>query len=220
MLISTSANPIPLFHSNNPEWKGKLNSEESAVLFDDVKAAQKSLRETYKPPVIINKTLQSSVQRTSKTVEKERINLLNELREVLTLKPNITDSRSILRDTNNLKGYQVIYWGGDTGNTGMLQMQDMVKAGYALESCRSMPNSTRIRAVLVTDQYDKEDTKAIAALHKERCEKHERKVQHMKDLILKLSEEYDTLKEEEERQAAADQLNDNDILLNSLLNKD
>lgn len=220
MLVSTSANRIPLFHSNNPDWNGKLNSEESTVLFDDVHAAQKSLRDSYKPATIIDKTPQHIITRTSKTVDRERIELLNQLRDVMDTKPTIEDSRITLRDNNLLRCYQVLYFGGDSGNTGMIRMQEMIKSGYQLERCTTLPNSLRVRAVLTTDQYAKDDAKAITAHFKERSKQHQQRVDTLKSQILTLSEEIDRLQAEEQQQAAAEQLNDNDVLLNSILNKD
>lgn len=219
MLVSTSANRIPLFHSNNPNWDGKLNSVESTVLYDDVHAAQKSLRDSYKPATFIDKTPRNTIQRTSKTVGKERVELLNQLRDVLDAKPTVEDSRTTLRDNNLLQAYQVLYFGGDAGNTGMIRMQEMIKSGYTLERCTSLPNSLRVRAVLTTDQYAKDDTKTITAHFKEASKRHQQRVDTLKSQILKLSEELDRLQAEEQQQAAAEKLNDNDILLNSILNK-
>lgn len=215
-----SSQKFPFYHVNNPDWSGKLDSEESTILFDDVKDAQKSLRDTYKPATFIDKTPRNTIQRTSKTVEKERVELLNQLRDVLDAKPTIEDSRTTLRDNNLLQCYQVLYFGGDSGNTGMIKMQEMIRSGYALERCTSLPNSSRVRAVLTTDQYAKDDTKVITAHFKERSKQHQQRVDTLKSQILKLSEELDRLQAEEQQQAAAAKLNDNDILLNSILNKD
>lgn len=215
-----SSQKFPFYHVNNPDWGGKLDSEESTILFDDVHAAQKSLRDSYKPATIIDKTPKHIIVRTSQTVDKERVELLNQLRGVLDAKPTIEDSRTTLRDNNLLQCYQVLYFGGDAGNTGMIRMQDLIKSEYTLERCTSLPNSLRVRAVLTTDQYAKDDTKAITAHFKERSKQHQQRVDALKSQILKLSEEFDRLQAEEQQQAAAEKLNDNDILLNSILNKD